>query len=596
MGYHSLTFPDWSLIDSMGGFPFVVGVTGHRDLAHSCLDGARAAVRSTLESLQRQFEGVAIEITCGLAAGADQLVAEVALELGIGVHAVLPMPKAIYRNDFSGEELAKLDKLLGNPKVSVDEIPLPPGMDRQAVSATGPQRDRLYARLGDYLRRRANLLLALWDGQVSGLEGGTCDVVLRYLEASSADKPFAGELEIRPGEPHEVTNSPVAIWIRVDRAQQHTPGAGQVSYLAGGARAGQVLSFANLPAPVQERLSALGEHVVEYRGLVQAGKLEPGWSLLGDLDTGLLPAELVSRLRSIDEAYVRVDGLALYNQRRSDRTFAAFGLMAGLMGLLFLLYAKIAALKVFLVGYLVLFAGGFLAYRLAGQRHWFTRHLVYRVLAESLRVHFFMAVSGSDDRKDVARLFDLTGMRRFPGFGWVVDALRIAAPLATDRLALDDSRVNLARRLWIADQAEYFKRKTHVLHLEHERLEKIKRFLFLLSFAGMLGLVLLKKLLAGVSISADVDLKTLLVFLIGLLPLWLGIWEIYQNKMAVRELLWQYRNQADLFAAAAARLESAASDAERRSVLHDLADRSLHEVYLWAIHRFHREHEPPSAA
>ena len=207
-----------------------------------------------------------------------------------------------------------------------------------------------------------------------------------------------------------------------------------------------------------------------------------------------------------------------------------------------------------------------------------------------------MAVSGSDDRKDVARLFDLTGMRRFPGFGWVVDALRIAAPLATDRLALDDSRVNLARRLWIADQAEYFKRKTHVLHLEHERLEKIKRFLFLLSFAGMLGLVLLKKLLAGVSISADVDLKTLLVFLIGLLPLWLGIWEIYQNKMAVRELLWQYRNQADLFAAAAARLESAASDAERRSVLHDLADRSLHEVYLWAIHRFHREHEPPSAA
>jgi hypothetical protein len=65
--------------------------------------------------------------------------------------------------------------------------------------------------------------------------------------------------------------------------------------------------------------------------------------------------------------------------------------------------------------------------------------------------------------------------------------------------------------------------------------------------------------------------------------------------MAVRELLWQYRNQADLFTTAAAQLESSRGDAEGRHVLNDLADRSLHEVYLWAIHRFHREHEPPSA-
>jgi hypothetical protein len=33
----------------------------------------------------------------------------------------------------------------------------------------------------------------------------------------------------------------------------------------------------------------------------------------------------------------------------------------------------------------------------------------------------------------------------------------------------------------------------------------------------------------------------------GLLPLWLGIWEIYQHRMATKELLWQYRNKSLVF-------------------------------------------------
>ena len=41
--------------------------------------------------------------------------------------------------------------------------------------------------------------------------------------------------------------------------------------------------------------------------------------------------------------------------------------------------------------------------------------------------------------------------------------------------------------------------------------------------------------------------KDLLLFVMGLLPVWLGIWELYQDKMATRELLWQYRNQLSHF-------------------------------------------------
>ena len=53
------------------------------------------------------------------------------------------------------------------------------------------------------------------------------------------------------------------------------------------------------------------------------------------------------------------------------------------------------------------------------------------------------------------------------------------------------------------------------------------------------------------------------LFLMGLLPVWLGIWELYQNKMAMRELLWQYRNQLGHFTIA--ELQLSRSTAASRS-------------------------------
>jgi hypothetical protein len=92
-----------------------------------------------------------------------------------------------------------------------------------------------------------------------------------------------------------------------------------------------------------------------------------------------------------------------------------------------------------------------------------------------------------------------------------------------------------------------------------------------------------------------VSVKTLLLFLMGLLPFLLGVWEVHSNKLATKELLWQYRNQADYFALAARELEAATSTDGRQRVLVALGRRSLIEGYQWAMHRFHREHEPPVA-
>ena len=71
----------------MSEFSFVVGVTGHRDLAPGSLDATRDVVKATLGSLKDQLGRAELQIDCGMSSGADQLVAEVAIELGIPVHA-----------------------------------------------------------------------------------------------------------------------------------------------------------------------------------------------------------------------------------------------------------------------------------------------------------------------------------------------------------------------------------------------------------------------------------------------------------------------------------------------------------------------------
>jgi hypothetical protein len=74
----------------------------------------------------------------------------------------------------------------------------------------------------------------------------------------------------------------------------------------------------------------------------------------------------------------------------------------------------------------------------------------------------------------------------------------------------------------------------------------------------------------------------------------LGVWELRQNKMAVQELLWQYRNQLRQFQRARKQLQRTTSRRGRDAIVEQLGENSLMEIYLWAIHRYHREHSPPA--
>jgi len=118
-------------------------------------------------------------------------------------------------------------------------------------------------------------------------------------------------------------------------------------------------------------------------------------------------------------------------------------------------------------------------------------------------------------------------------------------------------------------------------------------------FGTILAIVVLLLLLgefAHEPIVLGRSLEQLLTFVIGLLAVILASWELHQNKMATRELLWQYRNQLKHFSRARAQLARTFAAGRRLEILAALGKDSLMESYLWTIHRFHREHEPPGRA
>jgi hypothetical protein len=155
--------------------PYVIAVTGHRDLRPQDLAALREEVRKVLVGIRARVGSTPLLLLSGLAEGADQLVAEVALEVGVPLAAILPMPLDIYRVQMPEEAQKKLDHLLAQAEMRV-ELPLE-GRTPEQLKTSNDALAACYEALALFLVRYGQALIALWDGKPSDKPGGTCRVV-----------------------------------------------------------------------------------------------------------------------------------------------------------------------------------------------------------------------------------------------------------------------------------------------------------------------------------------------------------------------------------------------------------------------------------
>lgn len=572
------------------GFPLFIGVTGHRDID---TQSATELVNIVTHQLRRLVEAISfteIRILSGMAPGADLIVARAAVEAGVQVEAVLPMPLTKYLEDFDATWRQELEQLLAHPLVRCIELTPTGDLDEQGG------RDQSYQTLGGTLARRSSLLLAVWNGHVARLPGGTSDTVLHYLGCDSDDDGAGSEPVFLQAGADVKVGATAVYWVPVRRSGDVKHSEVPKACFLTGAGQNRLQMHADLPASIAADWGDLNRVNREYQTIHAQGQVSNRDSLFDSLPHGLdLPEPRL--LHAISSGYSVADALAMHYQQGSDRLFRLFGMLTLLMGSVYLSYELLFNSSLLLLAYLGVMALSFAIFTVLRRKDWFTSHLACRTLAESLRVMFYLAVAGVDRVVSPQEIVALSGIDSFKRFGWIRPALRSVERTDVARrssVASVAAAVAAVDHAWIGDQYAYFRRKVAKLARNQHRVAYFKKLLLAVMALVIFALVFFGEELEHKRVLVPIPGKDLMMFLWGGLAVVLGTWELHQHKMATTELLWQYRNQLDHFDQARAQLSCSTSVAGRLRVIADLGRNSLMESYLWAIHRFHREHEPPS--
>lgn len=558
--------------------PLVVAVTGHRDLIDSELPAIRQRVSAFMADLERRYPDLPVVVMSGLAAGADSLVAEEALALGLKVIAALPMPRNLYADDFAtGPERDRFDALCARAH-EIIELPFTPGNTADLAREHGHNRDRQYAQLGVFLSAHCHVLLALWDGRNSGELGGTAavvnfhqnDMMPGYTSRAAANQRMLADDESdlvyhvvcsrdrTGGAPQDGLAPLETAWLTTD---EYTP------------------RTADLPLRhrlIFERTSDFNRDARRHATSIEEQK----YPLCSDVDAARLNPEL----QRINAGFCIADWLAIHYQKRTLLALRVSHVLAFFMGSMFILYSDLETLDYFLYGLLgfVLLA---LAVLVAASRGaWHRKYLDYRALAEGLRVQFFWAAAGVTSGNVTKFAHDNFLQKQDVELGWIRNVMRVTG-LRCDIAPSDDPEgIAFARREWIGDdgsgQLGYYRRKSV------ERLGRHKLTSKLEITSMSVGAISIALLLLFGSVMPDA-LRNALILTLGIMLLLAGVRQAYAHRTAESELMKQYEFMYRVFRSARRRLELAQDDADRRRILLLLGDAALDEHAEWII--MHRE-------
>jgi hypothetical protein len=118
-----------TIVGGQVGFavPLIVAVTGHRDLVAEEIPMLRERVATFLKSLRDEYPDRGVSVMSALAEGADQLVVEEALRLGVPVIVPLPMQRKLYIRDFQSLNAQERFEYLSSRAAETYELPLVAG-------------------------------------------------------------------------------------------------------------------------------------------------------------------------------------------------------------------------------------------------------------------------------------------------------------------------------------------------------------------------------------------------------------------------------------------------------------------------------------
>lgn len=465
--------------------PLVIGVTGHRDLRADARAAIAGQVREILLHFKATYPSTPLVLLSPLAEGADRLVAEVALEAGIGAKLIAPLPmvREVYEHDFqTADSLAEFDRLLGAAAYQL-ELPTPVGTGEAQLQNRIARQDQ-YAAVGEFVVRHCQVLIALWDGK-SGQRGGTGEVVeLKVKGTPSQTAPGRGR-------PATVARGPV-FHITVPRERE---GSRDLAV----ARTTIYPESDDYDPPaaadfhhyrIYKPLDDYNREVVARAARERAAIEQAAHDLLPDLaNPGL--GEAGARMGVIRRHFAVADALANRYGTSTIETLYRLSIVVFMAALSFdlavhiLVDERLQALNtICLFGLPILTAIAMLIDRRAKRRDYQNRYQDYRGLAEGLRVQFFWRLAGVDEC--VADHY--LGRHRHE-LQWIRNACRSSLVAANWPLGSGgDGIAKVVFEGWIESQGQYFGRAGEKQERKLRRFERRIKSCFWLGFAIVLAL------------------------------------------------------------------------------------------------------------
>jgi multisubunit Na+/H+ antiporter MnhB subunit len=558
--------------------PLVIAVTGHRDLVPDEIPGIRERTRELLTDLRERYPERRLRVMSPLAEGADRLVAEEALALGVELIVPLPMPREAYIKDFQTEESVREFDRLCEAANEILQLPMARRNTLEDIADHGPARDLQYAQVGIFLCAHCHILLAIWDGKLTGDLGGTGqvvrfhhdDIMAGYTERSTASQQMLVDDESdlvyhivcsrdRPdGQPREDFEPLQAWWFTKDEKQPRRT---------------------SIPPQHKVIFKRSGEFSRDARRYAHRIGTEC-YPLYDERETDYLP----DGIKTIHYLFCISDWLAIFYQKRVLFALQATHALAFLMGLMFILYTDWATANTYMFAFLGFFALAYAVQWLAKRSAWNRKYLDYRALAEGLRVQFYWAAAGVTSENESKFTHDNFLQTQDPELGWIRNIMRVAGTRCDAHPDTSSKGLAFVLREWIGDaesgQLGYYRRKA-------DERAKRSRNTEILAKIGLLVSVLVVITIIFLGTSIPDSARDQLMVLMGSILLLVGIRHSYAFSTAESELIKQYEFMLRIFNNARRRLEIASSNRERRLILRALGGSALDEHAQWIL--MHRE-------
>lgn len=560
--------------------PLVIGVTSHRHLAAGEIEAIRLRVRDFFAQMQREFPELPLVVLSALAEGGDQLVAEEALSVGARVIAPLPLPRAMYAEDFADATRTAFAELCA--RVEVLQLPLLPGNTLADVAAHGPARDRQYAQAGVFVASHCHILLALWDGRDSELLGGTAQIVRYHLHGIAP-----GTIERQHGRHTVLDSGDESLLYHIACSRTGADGAARPPLPP--LRPAQVRWVSqehaqDAAAGMPDEFRRMFDYLRQFNADAQRHA--------GSIFTRAIPPDpTAAGSASIDRLFAAADWLAVHFQRQVLRAMGGLSVLAALMGIAFIGYSHLPenlpyrdnAIYVFVI----LFAAGVLLARVAQRRGWHRRYIDYRALAEGLRVQRYWLRAGVDAATSGAFAHDNFLQKQDVELGWIRNVMRTAGLYAIGAPERSNDLSKVVAE-WIGEpggdgQLGYFSRKAEQCSRAHHRMQRLTHLLLFVVIALSIFLAAFHRRLSA-------DATAGLVAVMGALAIVAAARESYAHRKADKELIKQYRYMRGIFANAHRKLDAEPDPEGRRDILRALGEAALAEHAEWAL--MHRERPP----